>query len=240
MRKLNLLIMISLMLTLTAASTLIPATFAQDPDESQMSIPDRQKKARRQKGLNAAAKITGSYVYQTGVYPHGQGVKDDPNYQLPTILEYSETVITGYVIDNICKLYGPPGEDEINTEYKVQIVEVLKGKKNLESQTIEVNNPGGKVAFPDGTTAEEITPGRKMRNDGRYVLFLRELTTFSQEGKRIKLLFALGGGIFEITPEQKILFCGTAIPPEKYNGYALQDFLQEIKNLVEKEQPPKK
>jgi hypothetical protein len=202
----------------------------QERKDSAMSIQQQQKKAWREKGLHEAAKITGSLV-RFG----------DPTqctiFDLPSIAEQSDLIVTGYIQDNVCKLYNPGDQEEIITEYKVQVGEVLKGKKNLSGKVIEVNTKGGKIIFSDGTFAEISSSDRKMRNGNRYVLFLSEL---GKEKKRL-IPFAMTSGVFEITNEGKIIFCGGGMfsPAQltepnltRQTGRSVEEFLQEVRSLV--------
>jgi hypothetical protein len=233
MGKNRLAITIALMMALGTIFEPNVSTFGKDPaqDNFSLRLKDGQQQVHQEQGLHAAAKITGRYVYHTGPASHEQRNLDDPRFTLKSIFDYSEIVITGYVTNNSSKLYGPIGNEQIVTKYQVQVGEVIKGEKSLAGKTMVVNVSGGTVIFPDGMEVEESVAGRKMYNGGRYVLFLRQLGVLTKKSLSKKLLFTLGAGIFEITAEQKILFCGVAARPEKYNDYSVDDFLQEVRKL---------
>jgi hypothetical protein len=200
--------------------------FAQNP---QTDLHLQRKKARREQGIYAAAKITGNYVYS------GDGMTCNI-FDLPEIARESNLIVIGSAIDNVCKLRGPADDESIVTEYKIQIEEVIKGHANIAGKVVEVITPGGKITFPDGVSAEETSSTRKMRNGSRYILFLSE----SSQGKKLLFPFAMTSGVFEITDEGKIIFCGrtpaltqlTEPNLTRQTGRGVEEFLQEVRSLV--------
>jgi hypothetical protein len=122
----------------------------------------QQRAALRRGGLNAAASITGTYVGPTGFDADGPTDLDE-------LVSVSDVVLVGSVIDNVCVLHKD--HRSISTVYTVSTDTPLKG--DTSGLPLDVVVPGGKVGFPDGTTAEVTTPGfvRPM-NGRRYVWFL--------------------------------------------------------------------
>jgi hypothetical protein len=130
------------------------------------------------------------------------------SYQdLHQLAKYSKFIMIGTAVTNVCKL----SEDErsIYTSYTFRIEEPLKGGEWKPGDTVTVNLPGGRVSFPDGSTAQLNIPSfRRMVNGNRYLLFL---------GGREKVqgLRPLGGpqGVFELRDDGSILAFANSFDP---------------------------
>jgi hypothetical protein len=106
---------------------------------------------------------------------------------------------------------------------------VLKGHVKTGGN-ITVSLPGGKVGFPDGSTAEVHTPWfRKMINHKRYLVFLT--------GKPTSDSFTTTGGpqgVFEIAADGSLIsHSGLAKDVmREYAGKSSQAFVKEVKEAV--------
>lgn len=124
----------------------------------------------------------------------------------------------------------------IRTFYRARVEEVLKG--NLKAGgNITVSLPGGKVGFPDGSTAEvQTTWFKKMLSNKRYLLFL----TGKPNGDTF---MPTGGpqGVFEIPADGTGLLSHSGLANDvmrKYDGKSPQLFAKEIKQAIEAKPNP--
>jgi len=146
---------------------------------------------------------------------------------LANMVAASESIAIVTTDSNACKL----SEDGkvIRTFYRARVEEVLKGHVKTGGN-ITVSLPGGKVGFPDGSTAEVQTPWfRKMVNHKRYLLFLT--------GKPTSDSFTTTGGpqgVFEIAADGGVLsHSGLANDVmRQHAGKSNQAFVREIKNAL--------
>lgn len=180
--------------------------------------------AVRKGGLREAAKIKGTYVIS--INPGWDAVFSD----VESLTSHSGKVIVGIPIGSSSRI-SPEG-DRVLTDYKVSVLEVLKGKTEPGSlETVSVL--GGLILFEDGTSAEVKTPGFKIENGKTYVFFL------SGRDSKTNTLQITGGpqGVFEIPIN------GTGIIPQgrkidlvvqKYKGKRAERFIQEIRIAAEK------
>lgn len=168
----------ALFLTIIVIVAVSAISFArsQQPQSQETNRDERQARdeaerqaiveALRRGGLKAAAKLKGNYVSYRDPHP------DWLSFDLEKLTKYSEAVIIGVPVQNRCQLT----EDgrQIITVYDVVVQEVLKGNI-LQGSTIKVALLGGKVMFPDKTTAEMKTPGFvKMAHNRNYMLYLSQ------------------------------------------------------------------
>lgn len=143
------------------------------------------KQVIREQGLRGAARLKGHYVGVTLTHVFG-------SYDLQDLTQGSALVVVGTPLRNKCSLDEVDG-DMITTDYEVAINEAIKGNVT-QGSTIKVSLPGGRVEFPEGTSAELRTPDfRKMENGKTYVLFLHQNRPGSEE-----FIVTGGQGLFEI------------------------------------------
>jgi len=90
---------------------------------------------------------------------------------LRALSERSSDVVLVHVLGNHCEL-SPDGVAPL-TRYQALVLRSWKGA--AVGETIEISLPVGLVSFEDGTKASRSARGfRALKNDMRYVLFLRE------------------------------------------------------------------
>ncbi|MGZ8845612.1 MAG: hypothetical protein ACXW3C_04030 [Pyrinomonadaceae bacterium] len=154
--------------------------------DAKPASPEEVKRALREKGIKEAARLKRHYVNTDDVGTFFQ-------FDLDSLASHSEIIVTGTPTSNVCKV--SPAGDTIVTEYSLAIQQVMKAGHPINTPSITVVLPGGRVQFEDGSDAETITPGfRKMQTGNTYVLFL----TRDKKGKTFHLT---GGyqGLFDIT-----------------------------------------
>lgn len=151
--------------------------------------------------------------------------KGSQQTSLKSMVAASESIAIVTTDSNVGKL----SEDGkvVRTFYRARVEEVLKGHVKTGAN-ITVSLPGGKVGYPDGTTAEVFTPWfRKMVNHKRYLLFL--------SGKPTSDSFTTTGGpqgVFEIAADGSLVsHSGLANDVmRQYAGKSNQGFVKEIKD----------
>jgi hypothetical protein len=162
--------------------------------------------------------------------------KDVRFRSIAEVAESSSVVITGTPQSNRCRL----SEDEtsITINYQVNVQEVIKGDLQPGS-TVTVKLPGGKVTFPDGTSAEVRAPWFKwMQNRHTYVLFLN----VDADGTAY---VTTGGpqGVFEIPAgNEASVKSNSGInqdPMWKYHDMKLEQFMDEVRKGLGKEKKAK-
>jgi len=149
---------------------------------------------------------------------------------LKDLAKAADVVVIGTVKSNISKLSAD--EKKITIDYKLNAEKIYKGKLSEGNEFI-VSLPGGKVLFPDGSTATVSTPWfKKMQNDKAYLLFLKQGETFT----------TIGGprGVFQIptdrnnrTVQTHTLIAGD--PIMEYNDVDVKAFLKELRLAIPKE-----
>jgi hypothetical protein len=188
---------------------------------------DALKKVIREQGLRGAARLKGHYV--------GELRARNGSYDLQDLTQGSALIVVGTPLRN--KVNIDEEGDLITTDYDVVINEAVKGNVS-QGSIIEVSLPGGRVEFPDGTSAEQRTPDlRKIDNGKRYVLFLHQRRPGTAE-------FAVTGGqgIFEIPDDGSGIkphgsLADPAAAENKDKPVAL--FLQQVRDAAKKwPEPP--
>jgi hypothetical protein len=114
-------------------------------------------------------------------------------------------------------------EKDIFISYTVSVEDVVKGRIR-GGDTITVNLPGGKVHFPNNTTAEVQTVWfKKMLNGRKYILFLDQLAD-----KAGYLTTGGAQGVFEIPDDGSGVKTASGRlrdPVWQYQGMRVQDFM---------------
>lgn len=142
----------------SVASGVQPSMSAQTPQQVA-----EQRKLARTKGLESAAKVTGTYV-ETISFAAGGGPATWS--ELATL---SETVVLGRVLKNVGVLTF--NGHSVGTHFTVHVERALKG---LPDKTVHVLVPGGRFGFPDGTWAQVNVRNFAPPSDGQSaVWFLR-------------------------------------------------------------------
>jgi hypothetical protein len=185
---------------------------------------DSLKRIVREQGVEGAARLKAHYV----------GVGNAPcwpSYTLEMIIKNSELVVVGTPLTNVCKVDSEG--DGITTDYQVSVNEAIKGDV-ASGNLITVSIPGGRVEFPDGTSAEiRVQDFRKMENGKTYVLFLRH----GQPGSEKFITTGAAQGLFEVPND------GSGVKPHGSPIHSLckenQDkpvaaFLQELRAFAKK------
>ena len=147
---------------------------------------------------------------------------------LTKMVATSEAIVVATTDSNVCRL----SEDGkvIRTLYRVHVEDVLKGHLQ-PGGNITVSLPGGKVGFPDGSTAEVQTMWfKKMVNHKRYLLFLT--------GKPNAVTFNTTGGpqgVFEVPADGTGLVSHSGLNNDvmrQYAGRSIQSFVKDIKQEI--------
>jgi hypothetical protein len=187
--------------------------------------------ALRRGGLKAAAKLKGNFVRPFDPHP------DWLSFGMEKLTASSEAVVVGVPVKNVCEL--TPDGQLITTNYDVIVQEVLKGDVQPGS-TIKVALVGGRVTFPDGTTAEVVTPSfEKMINGRTYLLYL------SQYKVRSPMYDLTGGpqGMIDLPGDgAKVKSHGRDTDPVKneVKDMDAETFLKEVRRLAKKWPQPGK
>ena len=147
---------------------------------------------------------------------------------LTKMVQASESIVVVTTVSNVCKL----SEDGkvVRTFYRARVEDVLKGHVKSGGE-ITVSLPGGKVGFPDGSTAEVQTVWfKKMLNNKRYLLFL--------SGKPTSDSFTTTGGpqgVFEIPADGSGVLSHSGLANDvmrQYDHKSATSFLSEIKQAL--------
>jgi len=195
------------------------------PVSSQAQVDDATlKRVIREQGLQGAARLKGHYV----------GVATAPcwpSYTLETITRDSALVLVGTPLTNLCELDSEG--DGITTDYQVSVNEAIKG--NLApGSVITVSVPGGRVEFPDGTSAElRVQDFKKMENGKTYVLFLRN----RQPGSEKFITTGAAQGLFEVpNDESGVKPHGSAINTvcKENQDKPVANFFREVREFAKK------
>jgi hypothetical protein len=144
---------------------------------------------------------------------------------LANMVRASQSIVIVTTDRNTCRL----SEDGkvVRTFYRARVEQVLKGHLQ-PGGNITVSLPGGKVGFPDGSTAEVQTPWfKKMVNHKRYLLFL----TGKSNGDTF---LTTGGpqGVFEIPADGTGVLSHSGLSNDvmrQYDRKSIQSFVQDIK-----------
>jgi hypothetical protein len=149
---------------------------------------------------------------------------------LKDLAKTADVVVIGTVKNNISKLSAD--EKGITIDYNLVVEKVYRGKLS-EGNEFTVSLPGGKVVFPDGSTATVSTPWfKKMQNDKTYLLFLKQGETFT----------TVGGprGVFQIPTDRSsrkvqahTLIAGD--PILEYDDIDVRAFFKELRLAIPKE-----
>lgn len=162
--------------------------------------------------------------------------KDVRFRNIAEVAQTSSAVIIGTPEENRCRL----SEDEttVTINYEVSVQQVIKGDLQPGS-LLTVKLPGGKVTFPDGTSAEVRAPWFKwMENRKTYVLFL------STEADGTSYVTTGGPqGVFEIPAgADASVKSNSGInrdPMWRYHNMKLDQFLDEVRQALGKEKKAK-
>jgi hypothetical protein len=184
--------------------------------------------ALRRGGLREAAKLKGNYVETYDPY------HDYNRFGAEKLAKGSAAIVVGVPTRNRCRL--TPDGQLITTDYEVTVSEVIKGSDLDGVGSITVKLPGGKVMFPDQTTAEVVTPETSKMVHGRtYLMFLT--TEPGEEGYRV-----VGGpsGLLELAPGGKVKSHGRAIDPvtDEVKNKSVKDFLKDIRRFAQRYPQP--
>jgi hypothetical protein len=173
---------------------------------------------------DAAREARGHYVGTGG----GSSFFEYPT--LHDLAKHSHTIVTGTAITNVCQL-SADGRD-VYTAYSFRVDEKIKGSGIHPGDMITVDLPGGRVSFPDGSTAQINTPQfPRMVNGNRYVLFLQE------RGKSASFT-PVGGpqGVFELRTDGTIFAHARSFNSmSRHTGDKSDDFVRQTKDAAEKD-----
>lgn len=171
--------------------------------------------AQNRGSLRSRAKEAGHYLEhrsdRTAV--HYQDVKE--------VAQHSDTIVVGTVQSNVVRLSAD--DQDVFISYTINVEDVLKGKIRAGDR-ITVNVPGGKVRFPDNTSAEVQTVWfKKMLNGKKYALFL------NRPGQQGEYLTTGGAqGVFEIPADGSGISTASGRlydPVWQYQGMPAKDFM---------------
>lgn len=177
------------------------------------------------RSLKDEAKRAGQFV---GYEAPGKDVRFR---DIADVARNSSAIIIGTPQGNRCRLSAD--ETRITINYQVNVQQVIKGDLQT-GNSVTVKLPGGKVMFPDGTSAEVRTPWFKwMENRHTYVLFL----TAENDGTSF---ITTGGpqGVFEIPVDNATVKSNSGLnkdPMWKYHNMELETFLDEVLKGLGKE-----
>ena len=189
--------------------------------QSKPSEQESTVKAIRRGGLREAARIKGQY--KGTVRTTGWG-----KYDLEGITSNSSNIVIGVPSNGSSAIAGTSGQT-IETQYKVKVERVLKGKPTDSLNLIVL---GGKVTFDDGTSAEIVPEdlGPIVENQ-EYIFFLRPNSSNADAYS----LTGGGQGLFELTVESKVKARGhkTDTVQKNKDQWAFE-FINEIEAAVKK------
>jgi len=159
---------------------------------------------------------------ETGHYVEHRGDQGAAQYKdAKEVAQHSDAIVVGTVQSNVVRMSSD--EKDIFIGYTVNVEDVVKGKIRA-GDMIAVNVPGGKVHFPNNTTAEVQTGWfKKMLNGKKYFLFLDKLAD--------KAGYSTTGGaqgVFEIPDDGSGLKTASGRlhdPVWQYQGMRVQDFM---------------
>lgn len=197
----------------------------------QMSRDALDEIARKPNGLREAARLSGHYILidiSTDDHPRSFVSYVATTYNdLATMAKDSEAVIVGTAMDHSVRLSA--GGTSIITEYHIRAEQDFKANF-MPGDVVLVAIPGGKVDFPEGTSAEIRTPNFPRMNDGsRYVLFLGPKNSSYRTTGGSQGIFELPGDGSGVKPF-KTGFDPSSIAARK--GEKQQDFLADVKAAV--------
>jgi hypothetical protein len=202
---------------------------SQDPNK----VRDEQFAALKKEGLEAAARVTGSFVTEVTYPTIGSPAS------LRELASVSEIILEGIPTSNICVLAS--NQRSIQTYYSVDVVMRLKGK--LPSSLARLVLPGGRVAFADGSWAQLDTPGFRRPQQGRPVLmFLRTVSKDAvvERFREEAVLTSVAGplGLYDLSGDRGPMvspFGGTTTPLAQaiyHQRFTPDQFIDEVRRVV--------
>lgn len=212
----------------TALLAVIGASNSRSQNPAETQSPNEQAQivdALRRGGIREAARIKGKYVSTK------RTSWDVVFADIEALTSHSRSVILAMPTESSSRV--SPAGDTILTDFKVNVLDVLKGKVQPGGSLV-VTTIGGFVRFEDGTSAEVKTPDFHIQNGRTYVLFLFAKTKTEPES-----LYITGGpqGVFEILDDSVTISpMGREIDHvvKKNKGKRADTFLQEIRLAAEK------
>ena len=190
---------------LIAAQTLLGVLLASvildgqpSPREARGSLEARRvHQAFEQGGIPAAAAVFGKYRALEGF---GNHIAIHEN--VVGLIVASHLVLSGYVRSERSVLSAD--QRHVNTEFAVTIQRLFKGGGTLNpGREIVVNVPGGRLEFPNGTSAEVVLSSGEppLRVGGLFVLFLEFIDNPEvavEKGRLGTFVPTNGEGVFEV------------------------------------------
>jgi hypothetical protein len=155
---------VALLLLASRGHLLVRESNAQTPqaDEQEMV------QILRREGLRGAARVKGHYIADFDAH------WDIGSFDVEGLTKNSAAVVVGVAGRNLGGHLTSSGL-AIVTDYEVVIQDTIKGDAVVGS-TIVVSMVGGRVDFPNGTSAELRTPKfEHVRNGGSYTFFLADV-----------------------------------------------------------------
>lgn len=99
-------------------------------------------------------------------------VKEYPPVDLPTLVRDAELIARVLIVGSDASLAG----DRISTEYRAQVLGVVKGAHEIEGRVITVKRPGGKLSLEGGTATARDPDFPAFELGEEFVLFLKRTT----------------------------------------------------------------
>ena len=176
--------------------------------------------------LRELAMEKGDYVERRRADEGSMFVRD-----VATLVRQSRTIVVGVTSRTVTSTLSTDGCD-ITSRLGVRVTDTIKGDV-LPTQTISLLDPGGKVVFSSGGSAEIRVWGRYVPIVGErtYVLFLNSLP--DEEGYELS---ASMQGVYAIDPKTGKIepadMRGREPLAEHCRGMKSEDFLEEIRSIV--------
>jgi hypothetical protein len=211
----------ALLLLVSRGHLLVRESTAQTPqaDEQEMV------QILRREGLRGAARVKGHYIADFDAH------WDFGLFDVEGLTRNSAAVVVGIAGRSLGGRLTA-SDLAIVTDYEVVVQDTIKGDAVVGS-TIVVSMPGGRVDFPDGTSAELRTPKfEHVRSGGSYTFFLTEVE--KSPGK-----FTLTGGpqgLVELVGDGSVKSHGREDDPiaKQSKRKNRQTFLEDVRESTKK------
>jgi hypothetical protein len=187
--------------------------------------PGEVERLRREKGIEAAAKVVGSYESVARVE------KDIIATDLASVVSRSDLIVRGVAIGSTSSVSGDG--TWLVTDHQILVKEVFDGPV-APGDIIILRLPGGRVQFADGSIAEiRISEFRGIQVGPEYVLFLARSDGTTPPVSRYELAWGTQG-TFELTAKGGVMLLGPAIAtvPKSYGHRPSKDLLADTRTAV--------
>lgn len=212
------------LILLVALAVETPPAFGQTSERSR-AVRD----ALRTGGVEAAAALEGHYEGRVSADPENNA------NSIEQLVDWHDLVVVGRIESN--RGWMTADRETIVTDYVVRIEQVLKGPALAE---VTVSVVGGRVSFPNGTTATLTSSMIAPIKGERYVFFLMPSRYPASDQQRTAArgqlwsLQHMSLGLFHLHPEKGVVPRARVGHPlrKSYEGIVEADFIRVIQRLV--------